>query len=387
MKKSSVLKPGNLLIILLILSLTLVIFFGIKKDRQERNKIQAVITQDTTKGQNVESGNAASLNIYEKLKGKQDVSILILGDSIGRGEGVDDSAQWYAQAKNLIEKEFSVKVGIEIGDINSNTVFSGFYDYINNFTNKKYDLVVLCFGEKDITLLKIENYQQIYEALIRKIKSNNSGADIVSLIESSIQINKTYPVVIQDLAERYGILPLDMRESFKNSNVPYNNLTSNSIMPNKDGYAIYASTFLDAVKKAVNDNRKINTAQQDYLYKDAKNFEDSKAASAIIKNDGFSQIGYTYSSIAPGNNISINVSGNLFGFVTSCGNNGGTLGVYINDKLSQQIDCYSASDILKPVLITLDPSNKGNVIKIQNENIKNASSTGNKISINSILSN
>ncbi len=395
MRKNNVLKPLNLLIIFLVLALMAVLFLGMKKDKQERDKILAVINQEQREQNNKTTTDLAdsadntsqTAGIYEKLRARKDISILILGDAIGRGDGVNDADKWCNKANSLIEQQFSVKADIKTGDSNSKTVFSGFYDYIKNFSDKKYDMVVICFGENDISLLKLEYYQQMYEALVRKVKSENSSADIMCILESSIQSNKTYPAAVQEIAKQYGLLSLDLREAFKNSNKTYKDLSSDNIMPNKEGYNIYASAFADAVKKAVSDNRTLNSSLPDYIYKDAKSFESIKAGDSLLKNEGFTKNGNTYVSNTAGNNISINVTGSIFGFEANYSKNGGKIKIYINDKLNQEIDLYSPSDIPKPILISLDPSNKNNVLKIENENSKNIKSAGKKIALSLLLTN
>jgi hypothetical protein len=121
----------------------------------------------------------------------------------------------------------------------------------------KYDFAFVCLGEHDINILKLDQFQTNYESLLRSIKTSNQNCEIVPIIESSIQIDKTYPLAITNLSNYYGLSLIDAREAFAKSNTPYKNLTSGGNLPNAQGYKLYASAMFDLIKVNVDKTKAV----------------------------------------------------------------------------------------------------------------------------------
>lgn len=205
-------------------------------------------------------------NPYEKIQNKKDISVLIIGDNIAASEGMDENSKWYNVFASSLNNSYGTNVNFKIA-ASSKQGISQCLDYYNkNEVSNKYDFVFVCLGEYDINILKLDQFQSNYESLLRSIKTSNQNCEIIPIIESSIQIDKNYPLAITNLSNYYGLPLMDAREAFAKSNTPYKNLTSGVNLPNAQGCKLYASAMFDLIKANVDKPKEVKAFDKAAMY-------------------------------------------------------------------------------------------------------------------------
>ena len=114
------------------------------------------------------------MNAYQKLASGRDVSLLIVGDSIGALPWTSDVAAW-------MEENYQVSCTIKNISLGSNTAYSGYVSEKLLDDGIAYDLVLVCYGQNDLP----EGFSADYEALIREVLSKNNLPCVISVLESS----------------------------------------------------------------------------------------------------------------------------------------------------------------------------------------------------------
>jgi lysophospholipase L1-like esterase len=271
--------------LVMLLGTIIIIILGVNKAKEESKKISdtklkqtssQVKVQDkqptatsTTKPVSAEQP-ATLTNPYEKIKNKKEIEILIIGDNIAQSEGVPEESKWHTLLGKAIEGSYGAKVNFKQLTGSKQVVTKALEDYNKQEAANKYDFVILCLGEYDIVQAKLEDFKKNYEALIRKIKTGNPNCEVIPLIESSIQNNKTFPNAIKELADYYELPLIDERESFKQSKVAYDKLMltpKEKIIPNKEGYKLYADSIFNSVKGNVENGKKVKALDKVEIYK------------------------------------------------------------------------------------------------------------------------
>ena len=118
--------------------------------------------------------SAGQLNAYQKLASGRDITLLIVGDSIGALPWTSDVAAW-------IEENYQVSCTIKNISLGGNMAYSGYVTEKLLDDGITYDLVIVCYGQNDLP----EGFSADYEALIREVLSKNNLPCVISVIESS----------------------------------------------------------------------------------------------------------------------------------------------------------------------------------------------------------
>lgn len=377
-------------VILLIFSLAIVIIYGEYNDNKVSKQIlldnQKLIENTKNKQASSAAASSSSGSIYDKISKKQSISILVLGDAQASSDGATQDDKWTTKVKLWLTSEYGVNVDLKILAIPHQNAFGALASYQKLGANT-YDFTLICLGENDITDLNLNAFQTAYEELIRVIKASRASTDIMTIVESSIQQNTTYPKAILDISSHYNLLSVDMRAEFKKSSIPYNNLSTDTILPNKDGYNIYTSAVENALKNAIASKRNVKFEDNGILNAAAKNYAALKTISEINKNEGFTQNSDGFSSSTIGHSLSYKFTGNLVGASLKFGKSSGKLKISIDDKLVKEIDCYSPSEAKSALLISDALTQGEHTIKFTISNIKNGSSSGTEANIYNIITN
>jgi len=208
------------------------------------------------------------LNPYKKIKNKKSVSVLVLGDYIAQSQGVEDKDKWSSIVSDLINKNYGAQTTVNILANKDQGILKTLEEYSAKEASNKYDFVIICAGADDVGVLKIEQFKQSYEALVRKIKEGYDNCEVISIIESSIRKDKVYPEAIKNICDYYEIPYADAREVFKQSNIDYSKLTINDKQtPNADGYKLYGEAVYNLIKANVDKDKEITSLKQDLLFK------------------------------------------------------------------------------------------------------------------------
>ncbi len=180
---------------------------------------------------------------YRKLNQKQDVNVLVNGDSIGAGSGATKGNSWTDLLKNYIESEYQVSCNMTNISMGGNESYAGYVmeNILDDGIN--YDLMLICYGQNDNEAALSPEY----EAMIRAAKRKYPSVNIISVLESSQRDYTKKMGDIDALAEYYDIQIADTISAFNESGRPYEELTVDALHPNDDGYRLY----FEAVKKVI----------------------------------------------------------------------------------------------------------------------------------------
>lgn len=255
--------------VVLFLALVSVIVLGITR----KNKESQELIKEAEESSKVVTATAKSeepkdiVNPYEKIKNKKSVSMLILGDYIAQSQGVEEKNKWSSVVLDLVDKNYGIKPTINLLANKDQGILKTLEDYTAKESTKKYDFVIICVGADDAGVLKIEQFRKNYEALVRKIKEGNENSEVISIIESSIKINKTYPDEIKSICDYYEIPYVDGREVFKQSNIEYSKLTlQDGQTPNADGYKLYGDAIYNVIKTNTDKGKVVKALNKGLLY-------------------------------------------------------------------------------------------------------------------------
>lgn len=280
-----------------------------KKLYQEEQEKQATLKQQE-----------AEDSFYQKLADGFDVNVLIVGDSIGAGGGIETSGmQWYNQLQSYLRTINKNKVSLTNVSMGGNASYAGYVRTMALNDDVNYDLAIICYGQNDST----NGFSTNYESIIRAIRGKYPDCSIISILESSQKEYTEKMTTIQSICEHYSIPVADTIEAFNNSGKAYDDLTGDGVHPNDAGQ----ETYFETIKTVIDDNVAaytgkmeevdvINTdvhkfdnfvwydANSDFERVDDTTFTISTSASGILGID------YTYES--GDNKADIYVDGELF---------------------------------------------------------------------------
>lgn len=242
-----------IIIVLLVISVVGVLLFGQYKDNKDAQK---VLLDNQKLLETSEIKDTSNGFIYDKISKKQTVSILVLGDAQASSEGVAQGDKWTTKVKAWLNEKYGSLATINIVAVPTQNAQASLEGY-KKLDVKSYDLVLICLGERDTAYTSLNGFKTSYEDLIKAIKANNAATDIMTMVEGSIRLNRSFPQAILDLSSQYNLLNVDVRAEFKKSNLPYYKLSTNGILPSAEGYNIYALTVENSIKNAIESNRKI----------------------------------------------------------------------------------------------------------------------------------
>jgi lysophospholipase L1-like esterase len=378
-------KKEEITIFILSVLLVAVISAGVMKDRNEQNRLAQLRINVQAEPEKTTVASAES-SVYDKISNKQDISILVLGDAIGGSSGVPDEDKWYNSLNKWIYSEYGVKGNLNVATSPLGNVFSGWSDY-NAMSSKKYDLAFVCFGENDLKDMALTQYSGIYEALVRNLKANNSKCEVVPIVESSFQTDKTFPDAVKKISDYYNLQLVDERDVFKNSKTSYGSLTSNGILPNKQGYDLYSSSICDLLKTNIANKKAVSYEAKAILNSSAKQFEKYTVLDKELQKSGFEKQGNLITSSKKGSSISYEVSGTIAGISFETGPDCGKMDITLDNSVLKQVDCYAEVSGKKQLVIYSDIQAGQHQIKIEVSQDKNSKSKGNNISLYNIVTN
>lgn len=220
----------------------------------------------------------ATDSFYQKLIDGFDVNILIVGDSIGLGSGVEDSSlSWIDQMESYLVETYNVNVSTKNISLGYSTCYAG-YVRTMALENQNYDLAIICYGQYDDD----KYFGVFYEGLIRAIRSQDEKCSIISVLESSLRSYNEKTEAIQSLAEHYGNQVADTIAPFNDkANGGYSTLTSeNGIDPNEQGQAIYADVITKIITREATKGTEYNSEDVEIIHEWVKNLTKFKGITA-----------------------------------------------------------------------------------------------------------
>lgn len=259
----------TVLIILLSIALIVVLGAGVIKEKKlnkknaeeysewnkEKNnspKVEEDVTEELPEAEEVVKKEDEILDFYGKLKNKQDVKILILGDGLALSEGkTSDAGVWDKNLALSIESTYGVKVELQSLSERGANVARGVQVLNNNPTVKDFDLVITCFGQIDKVGVNLDQFKNDYMKIINDLQTRNEKCVVMPILPSTINTESPYRIKIQEVATEKGLDVIDARGAFNNAGVPFESLLNGSL-PNDKGYEVYtkeASKIIDAKVK------------------------------------------------------------------------------------------------------------------------------------------
>lgn len=261
-------KRWSILIIILFIVLVVVLIFGIIRDRNlkksnredynkwtetnSRSTNEKVNASDKPEVEDIIIDNVKGFNFYEKLKGKKDVKLLILGDGLANSQGrITEAGVWDKGLVSQIESTYGVKADLKSLAENGATAARGVEILNQNKNIIDYDYVITCFGQVDKNNVNVEEFKNNYKRIITELKSRNSKVIIMPILPSTINTESEYRNKIQELATEENLRVVDTRYAFNNSGVPFASLL-NGGLPNDEGYEQYAKEVAKVIQEEMN---------------------------------------------------------------------------------------------------------------------------------------
>lgn len=208
-------------------------------------------------------------DFYAKLTRGEDISLLIVGDSIAYGSGSSNQRlAWESLFPQKLAADYGCRVEATNLSAGGTDSLFGYLSVMRQEFEKPFDLIVLCHGQND----EEAGFARNYEGLLSNLLKRNPGCELIAVIESAHRSYNEKTFIISRLAEHYGCAVADMIEAFGRSGRPYDALVTDGVHPNDAGHAIYAEALLETVERGIAAQKKLPVLR-DYLYAQAKLLE------------------------------------------------------------------------------------------------------------------
>ncbi|MBE6050964.1 MAG: hypothetical protein E7214_10025 [Clostridium sp.] len=245
-------KKGFGIIILLSIVLVAVLGLGIMKTR----KLNA-INQKEFKEFMDEFNNATlekekkPVDFVGKLKEKQEVNMLVLGDELAASQGkTTDNGIWSDGVTKFIKDTYGSEVKLQVLAESKAKVEDGLNTVnLNNVSNN--DFILFCYGNNDsLGRTSLDSFKGNYSNLVKKVKEENPNATLIVMIPSTLELDNKYRLKMMEVCNENGLAYGDMKTSFKESGQAESKLTKNSL-PTDMGYQVYTQTINNIIKSLV----------------------------------------------------------------------------------------------------------------------------------------
>ncbi len=183
-----------------------------------------------------------NLSFYGKLQRSEEVHILVLGDGIALGTGLQQSSDRWP---DLLAARLTEDYGSKVTCTNAAVEQAGSYGtYVCAMTQEldRADLVILCVGGWDSKA----SLAVRYEALLQGIHQRYPGCAILAVVEHPLADNPAKAKTIRELCAYYDIPIADLTLSFpKNGG---NLVQKDDSYPNGEGHRLYADTLAQLIR-------------------------------------------------------------------------------------------------------------------------------------------
>ena len=208
-----------------------------QKSAQENNNIKEFIRlHQTTEDKINYLFQRERLNAYQKLACGIDINLLIVGDSIG-------ALPWTMDLSDWIQDNYRVNCYLKNISLGGNDSYAGIISERMLDDDRKYDLILVCYGQNDDE----EFFAHDYEGLIRSIIFDYPECNVISVLESPQRLYTSKMNDIMRIAEYYKISIADTIKAFEESGYAYEKLTDDGIHPNDQGQKIYLETVAEMI--------------------------------------------------------------------------------------------------------------------------------------------
>ncbi|MGE8077785.1 GDSL-type esterase/lipase family protein [Peribacillus loiseleuriae] len=282
-------------------------------------------------------GYDTHLNVYEKIKTNIPIRYLVIGDSIGRGSGAETPKErWFVRLENMMKQKENIKISGDYIVQSGATAFEGLYNFSHSNIKELPDLVFLVFGENDRKYMSADDFGEIYEALVRMVKTRFPETEIFTITESSLTF-KDFADQIKKISSHYGTAHLDMRPVFTQSGLSTKQLTKDFIHPNGTGYQLYANEiYSQLLRHTIEDKVIASLSTPLYRQKDLNLIKENKPSHL----HGFSHSSLGFFGEIKGSYIEYDFTGTILGGIFLRTPEGGKLDVFIDGDYLTTIDTW-----------------------------------------------
>ncbi|QJD87208.1 SGNH/GDSL hydrolase family protein [Cohnella herbarum] len=280
----------------------------------------------------------SNLTVYDKLRQGKAIRYLVIGDSIGQSDGASEGNQWFSLLNQSLRDKYEVVPFMNRITMGGAVVLAGWIDYIEKIPKKPegYDIVFICYGQNDQGSLKEEEFGAIYENLVRRIKQDNPFAEIVTIVESSLQ-SDSYPDIIKSISVHYQLINVDTRQAYRDSGFSIDSLTIDGVHPNDQGYKLYAEQIFDSINRQYDSGKRIAPLKDSLIYVNSS-FTTGQTFTEWDSLNGFFKSGGSLIGNSSGFSAESEFEGEFLGLSYITDPNGGVLNVYIDGELRKQIN-------------------------------------------------
>lgn len=244
--KNSIFKK---LTIAILVAVVVIFAIGMAKEKK-RLEANKEIKEQQLAQEKKEKERIDKLSLYEKINEGLDINILIVGDDIGLGSGASTSDNtWYNKLATWLEDEYKVNTNIINMSSKEATSKTGYDEFMEDETDY-YDLVFLCFGQNDKIEMKSKEFSKNYQSLVKEIIKRKENAEIIPILEHSMDRYDNYTDAILDLCQDYDLEYADTIKAFLTSQTGYSDLVTEEDYPNDVGQELY----FDTIKEILNEN-------------------------------------------------------------------------------------------------------------------------------------
>lgn len=183
------------------------------------------VHEDTWQGETPVYQGQYLENVLAKLEAKQNIKVLINGDSIATGAnassvlGIDPYQDDFPNLfTNALQRKYGTTVELINTSVGGTMSDWGKQNVDPNVNSYDPDLVIIGFGMNDGSLgVSPNTYKENIEFMIKSIKARNADADIIliaTILANPISIQnanqKDYLPMLLDLQQQYQVAVLDM---------------------------------------------------------------------------------------------------------------------------------------------------------------------------------
>lgn len=245
-------KKGFVIIILLSIVLIAVIGLGVMKTKKLNT-----INQKEFKEFMDEFNNATldkdkkSVDFVGKLKGKQEINMLVLGDGLAASQGkTTDDGIWSNGVTKFIKETYGSSVKLQVLAEPNAKVEDGVNTVnLNDVSNN--DLIILCYGNNDsANKTSIDSFKASYTNLVTKVKNENPNALVIAIMPNTLELENKYRIKMMEVCNEKAIAYGDLKTAFKESGQAESKLIKNSL-PTDAGYKLYSQTVSNIIKSLV----------------------------------------------------------------------------------------------------------------------------------------
>lgn len=250
---------GMILIVILILVLIATLVGGVLYEKSQQAKGSVSIEpEDNSVVDKIEDIEEPEKEVVEeiinplvkKLRGGENIRVLVLGDGIALGSGsTGEEGKWDKVFSKWITDTYGSQVElVSLAQAGITTEVGYTLAERNNIQN--YDIAIVCHGQMDKSSnINIDKFRENYKGIIEKLKLNNKDITILAVQPSTVADETQYASVIKEVVNEQEATLVNMYDKTMNSGIDYNTLVGPRRLPNENGYSLYSDALKNEIIK------------------------------------------------------------------------------------------------------------------------------------------